>query len=267
MAALRDVSAREWIDQYRHLYESTALLSVTHFQRHIRYISLLHQRVLGGVAPFIPVPNSNAGRCLTRSATTTSSLSTSSSENNDPNHLRQTLSSMRMTLCKPFNPMDESRRVYAFSVRETRRILEAAVTSLERVIVTLFLSTRLRIGGLPRLQWREPVDLGLLRATRTVPMTMITLEKGCKVREVRLLPVVRALIARLYREREATASFLFPGAASTSVSAGTHTVRPMTDCPWYIWSICRAIFRCSGVQGDHVHPHTFRHTDRAKETP
>ena len=74
--ALQAVTALGWIARYRTLYAARRPLSVSHFQRHICYLSLVHHRVLGGT-PCIPAVTSSSRRMVFQTNTTTSSSSSS----------------------------------------------------------------------------------------------------------------------------------------------------------------------------------------------
>lgn len=68
-----------------------------------------------------------------------------------------------------------------------------------------------------------------------------------------LAPGVRILVARYYHEKlrpKHPTLYLFPSDRNASEPVSAR----------FIWSKCRVVFERCGLSGDHVHPHTFRHT-------
>lgn len=288
---LRGVKAREWILRYHRMMKgrggASRRMSFLHFQRQMKYVSTLHHRVLGN-SPAIPIAR-GAGRVVHPGdgdgdtvlpelafRGNSSASSSSSSEVVEDGHgpkpkddhhrvetfqLRTLLTAVRNDLCAPSDPVRDLNRVWAFSRDEVLRILQAAVTTEERLIVCLFLTLGLRIGGLSRLQWCPGAE-------GTPPREMVTIEKNRKPRSVVLSPGVgsrapqkknkrgrlraRILIARHLRASSVSSTpYLFP-------SSQQQPQKPVST--HYIWSRCRAVFERCGLRGDHVHPHTFRHT-------
>ena len=122
------------------------------------------------------------------------------------------------------------------------------------MVILLFLTTGLRIGGLCRL--RVPLARPI-RAARDVPTELTTVEKNGRVRRVRLCNTCRILVARWYhRDRQAPpdSPFLFPARAPGGVSSS-----PVVSTR-HVWNVCHRVFTRAGVSGSHVHPHAFRHT-------
>lgn len=113
----------------------------------------------------------------------------------------------------------------------------------------MLVTTGLRGGGLCRLQWPAAVSPPFTRGC-DVPSEVSTVEKGGKHRSVRLTDTCRILIALWYRDNRGGGRLLFPSRADAE--------RPMSTRR--LWNLCDAVFRRAGLSGDHVHPHTFRHT-------
>ena len=242
-------------------------VSFEHFKRHVRYVQLLHGRVFrGGGAP-VPVPVCG-GRVYCAEAL--EGLSSSgggggggpasgaedgpAADHAERGRLRELVSALRAELCRPVDAVEDAQRAYAFNPEEVRSVVEAAVTPAERLVVVLFLTTGLRIGGLSRLQ--VPAELrSPAPAARDVPTCLLTVEKNGRVRRVRITDACRVLVARWYRDGRpasgprSASRYLFPGGAA---DAPVSTRR--------LWDVCRGVFRRARMAGPHVHPHTFRHT-------
>lgn len=169
--------------------------------------------------------------------------------------LREMLGTIRASFCTMPDRVAQEQRAYAFSPREVRSIVEAAATAQERLVILLFLTTGLRIGGLCRLQVPE----GPLRQPRQppapheVPTEWTTVEKNGRPRRVRLCDSCRILIARWYNSHcraDGGGLYLFPGKRGGDGATS----------PRHIWDVCSRVFARAGITGPHVHPHTFRHT-------
>ena len=271
LRALRGVRAREWLARFGRAHHGRAPVSFAHFQRQIKHISVFHHRVLwNGSDQVTAIPVAKAtGRIqlceleyrgsstdVTSASTSSSATASSSSHNEEYVALRAAITALRHEMCAPVDPLHAVHQVWAFTRQEVLRILDAAVTTEERLIVCLFLTLGLRIGGLSRLQWRQHLSPEALRCPQTVPQEMITVEKNCRLRPVLLATGVRILVARYYREHPQRAvgdnRYLFPSSRPSSRRAHVST--------HHIWTRCKAIFARCGLQGSHVHPHTFRHT-------
>lgn len=280
---LQRLQARDWLRRlevtHQHKKKSdggAGGITFDHFKRLVRYVSVLHGRVLHNTTTTgtttIPVPLA-AGRVLctqglpelsTGASTSMALVTTSSGDEPHPHRgpgevderrrLREELQRLRGLLCRERDEVAEANRLFAFDAAEVRAILDAAGTPLERLVVCLFLTTGLRIGGLARL--RVPPAPSTYRCGAEVPPELSTVEKGNRVRRVRLTDTCRILVARWYAHGRPTApatstpSFLFPSARDPTRSMS----------PRRLWAVCRVVFTRAGLHGPHVHPHTFRHT-------
>jgi len=134
----------------------------------------------------------------------------------DRKQLQQLVAQLRAELCTTPDGIEESTRVYAFSPAEVRAIIEVAGTTKERLVVVLFFTTGMRIGGLARL--RVPDEFRETRAINAsqMPEYLSTVEKNGKVRKVRITDACRVLVARWYSNGRAKGShrYLFPGTSS-----------------------------------------------------
>ena len=161
--------------------------------------------------------------------------------------LRDAMNDVRRRICKAA-PASGAEAASAFTPAEVRALLSAAVGTCERLIVWLFLTTGLRIGGLARLR----TGPGPYRWGREVPRTAPTVEKNGAERVVPIGATGRILVAHWYRMDRWTAEpspYLFPG-RDNGGAAGASTR--------WIWKVCRRVFTRTGL--DRGHPHTFRHT-------
>lgn len=192
----------------------------------------------------------NAGNVSSASALTSSA----SSELDEYVHtqrqeMRAMVGELRNRLCGIDGDMDESQRLYAFSPSEITALIRSAGSIKERLMVILFMTTGVRIGGMARIQ----LTVDTINTVEDVPPTAVTLEKGNKSRVIPLTRAVRALIVqwwRFHRPTNCTSSYLFPSPEDTSTHVSTS----------HIWKLCRQLFDKANVHGNHVHPHTFRHS-------
>ena len=244
------------------------------FKRHVRYISLLHGRVLQPHSKCrIPIPTCNriaeGGGDLPWQKqwgvmSSSSSFGTSGSDNDEVRdntaraELRELLGQLRATCCladtEPEVGMDRS---YAFTPTEVRQMVESACGTQEQLVLMLLLTTGMRIGGVARVQL--PDANRTIRTVDDVPDELVTTEKHNRCRRIRATRCVRILIARWYNhgrrqapDDKAPSPYLFPS-PSTQRSSGHVT-------PRHVWQVCRGIFDRVGLRGPSVHPHTFRHT-------
>ena len=265
---LKQCRPQRWLQRLREVGQSDKHISFDHFKRQVRYLHILHAKVLNpGVRVTIPMPAAG-GRIfcsegLHELSSASQNTDTTAADEDGVRRLRELVSTVRGELCGTGAPEDAD-RPFAFTPTEIRAIVDSAATPKERLIVLIFFTTGLRIGGLCRLQVPE-----YLHATRCnvrgveVPESLVTVEKGGKIRRIRLCDSCRVLVtgdviqitpptmARWYRQGRAagTSSYLFPGADAEKAMATRSA-----------WQLCRSIFERAGVRGSHVHPHTFRHT-------
>lgn len=219
--------------------------------------------------------------------------------NTDQKHLRDILAEIRDAICHR-ESMDASEKITTFSIAEIRRIVVAAETTLERLIVALFISTGLRLGGLCRLQILLPGGRHLPRHARDVPKTLVTIEKGRKQRTVHINSVCRSelhfwmwlLFAQPNKKKGGGSTpgiwvLLAQWFCNQKANQGTNDTHKKSDNSCQppvgqdasrgsfvfpgrtegspisrskIWGLCRSLFSKAGVFGAHAHPHTFRHT-------
>lgn len=117
----------------------------------MRYLSLLHSRVLQAGGVTIPTPVS-AGRVLcaegleelsgtaTALATTNSSGVSATEGANDSGvrrALREKLQHLRSDMCRIRDEVEDANRLFAFSPSDVRSILECAISTPERLVVSL----------------------------------------------------------------------------------------------------------------------------------
>lgn len=251
---LARVSSYEWLEAYRtYMTEGrrrqTRCVSFDRLRRHLRYLKILHGRVLCGPGKPIPIDHTH-----------TVILQPPGNDDNHHGDLRVVIAQLRDCLCHKLVAKEvDITRAYAFSCQEVSRMINQCGTVPERLVLMLFLTTGLRIGGLSRLQW-VPADDGCNNDTngpdavvdqqQQPPKHVWTVEKGNKIRRITLSDTCRILLVQWYTETgrwpvtSSSPTPLFP-------RSGTH----------WIWQVCRGIFQRSGLgRVRHAHPHTFRHT-------
>ena len=244
-AALAALSARDWLQRYQVVFarNGTRFASAT-FRNHMHMLQRLHCKILQPhTACPVPLPALRGDTGLD---------SSSSSEDEEKRNVRRDNRSLmlkiRSEVCKGGSTTVGP---YSFRPEEIRRILAGAVTTLERLIVWLLLTTGLRIGGLSRLQ----AGTGPFTTAHDVPRTLTTTEKNNRERCVVVGRTGRILIARWYREgrrveADVPSLYVFPSPTKKEQAASM-------PC---LWDVCRRVFVRAGLQTAHVHPHTFRHT-------
>ena len=155
----------------------------------------------------------------------------------------------------------EEETVHAFQPQEVRAILQETRSTLERLIVLLFLTTGVRIGGLTRLHVPSRNQTRKKRVCRSsqrggdVPCTLRTVEKNGRIHTVFLTPACRALIAEYHRSTTGLPEgpgFLFPmGGTECGCRSLPHIFRapahPAPPCPPA--SSGSSVKRCSDVPG------------------
>ena len=269
---LRQCRPQRWLQRLREVgQQNEKRISFDHFKRHVRYLNILHAKVLNpGVRVTIPMPAAGGRIFCSEGLHELSSASqntdtAAAADEDGVRRLRELVSAVRGELCGTGAPED-AERPFAFTPTEIRAIVDAAATPKEPLMVLVFFTTGLRIGGLCRLQVPEYLHTTRRDVTGAqVPESLVTIEKGGKMRRIRLCDSCRVLVvgaviaitstspvsARWYRQGRPTVAsqYLFPG-----VEAGTSMATRSA------WEVCRGIFERAGVRGSHVHPHTFRHT-------
>ena len=268
---LKGLDAHGWLSLYD-ARTATASLCYTLFKRQIRWLRTLHAQVLHGdgqrsVTTF-PMPRacgrllggggggSDEGSSSASSGTTTSSMGDDDSPHAREQRLRcrDQLFRIQERVCRPRDRLADADRQYSFTPTEVRRIVQAAWTALERLVVMIFLQTGLRIGGVARLQLSTTGGGGGSGEQQQQRTVLTTIEKNAKLRRV----VLPAACSRLLddwlvvRGRGRPGPWVFP-------SDGRHGAAASVHRNW-VWRVCRTVFRRAGVTGPHVHPHTFRHT-------
>ena len=259
---LRTVPAEEWLRRLDGLYpagEHAAHLKTKTFHVHVLTMKTLHEEVFGPRSDRDTIPLDTGATLLgpnvlnddiDESDEEGDPNETHRSDRDDPMDVKRTLlSRIKGRVCPaPSNGPDagQSKR-WAFTPKEIQSIMDAAISTRERLVVLLLITTGLRIGGLCRLRSTCRADWG-----HEIPMDALsTVEKGNRPRTIILLAPVRLLLARYYREdRPPVTPLVFPSA--TDPHRSIH--------PTNMWKILRDVFRRAQVTGRHAHPHTFRHT-------
>lgn len=269
---VRRLTAEDWLRLYGTVYDGErGCICAALFLEHIRLLQKLHRNVLNpkdGVS--IPTPSSatcseahnRAGQGNHSSASEGGSFGSSGSSSEEDERLRarwrrlrETVADLRGRLVKSVcvEPSDSCEFDFAFRPDEVRRMVVAASTTVERLMLLLFLSTGLRRGGLTRLK----LGGDGYKTGADVPKRASTVEKGNKTRVIVLTPSCRILVARWYREERRAKEggsvpnrYLFPSPRKVGCPISRGFVNELFD----------KLFKKANVQGPHAHPHTFRHT-------
>ena len=252
---LSERSAMQWLQRYSDVTASKSI-GFHLFSRHMRVLSLLHGKVLhecDDALVQIPRPRMGGrihGRLVedltSASATSDDGAGAGERMRLEMYRIRGLMGEIRERVCRDLERGGEVGVLHCFSADEVYRILDAAVSRMDRLLVVLFLTTGLRIGGLSRLK----VVCGGAGSDE-VPDHASTVEKNGDVRVIKLTNALRVLVKRWLMERGASPSdYLFPSPTDRGRPISRHAV----------YDACRCLFRRAGVQGPHAHPHSFRHT-------
>lgn len=164
--------------------------------------------------------------------------------------MRNQIGRLRDRLCGGRNQDPEHTRIFAFTPTEAVSLVHAAHSNEERLMVLLFLTTGVRVGGLARIKFTPTVAIS---RSCDVPDHAGTLEKNNKHRTIPLTMAVRILVTLWWRSERLKyppSEYLFPH----------HTKPGQHVSTKHIWDVCRQLFVRAGITGSHAHPHTFRHT-------
>lgn len=297
---LRALTATEWLQCYDRATAGSPIIGFQNFRKQIYLLQVLHNRVLNPHADVIvPSPtlggrigdtehvsDDNQGGHSSSGCESTISFGSTGSRLVDEDlrrrqrTVRQHLMRIRSRLCPntTLTATDghDEERIYAFTAAEVRAILQASITTQEQLIVLLFLTTGLRIGGLCRLRIGSNT-VGSAATIRgcDIPQKLSTVEKNGRPRTILLTPACRILVARWLRECHPQRIITNARFASQTQPLTTASATPLPQVVYlfpspvkvevpvstsFVWKLCRGIFRRARVQGSHVHPHTFRHT-------
>jgi integrase len=292
---LRGSSARDWLCRLDDALGPNCHIGFPHFKRLVRIVSILHSPVIcGKAAVSIPVPS--AGGRIYCSETIpelgTVNEDSYSSTGTDNNRLqigrqavREKLSQIRDRVCGNENQHQTKyatahhrRRGVALRPDEVRRVLEACTTTQERLIMLLFLTTGLRVGGVARLQLAElpapHVAETCIYHGYQIPAIAQTIEKGNHPRQVTLTSSCRILIARWLtatiggggglarRDDDSTKGshehrrYVFPA----GVGQGGGEQQLLHVSTRQVHNICVRVCQRAGICRELCHPHTLRHT-------
>lgn len=263
---LRQWGPEDWLDAYEAAYTPGApRLGFSHLRTHLRLLAVVHADVLHTQPPPARIPVPIRGGRLPPAASsgtgaaapwggfgTSGSSAVDEAERRRRHALRTRVAELRLRLCRPSSSGPGAAAPHgggggALSCEEAHRVLEAAHSDLERLVVLLFLTTGLRIGGVARL--RRPPSTGRHTTAAEVPAELETTEKNGVVRRVQLSHVCRVFVSRWLRHGDHRGSaYLFPSARQPARAVGTRR----------LWGVCRVVFERAGVPGGH--PHAFRHT-------
>ena len=262
---LRTLTAMDWLRRYRGLFPQLSgtdqpprTVSFALLRRELRWLSVFHHRVLhGGAREVVSIPTPRpSGRIGAMAASPGGLLGNMSSDTDvmssgtDDARTLQSRQALTEEICAlrgavVSHPTDATEAVKTFSPDEVRRIVLAAESTRERLVVLLLLTTGMRRGGVARL--RGPT--GPVLHARDVPSKLCTTEKSNVTREVRLSPMVRILVAHWYRHCRGDAStnpYLFPGAKGGHVEEA------------WVARVCAGVLRRAGVTGSVAHTHSFQ---------
>ena len=156
--------------------------------------------------------------------------------------IRGLMGEIRERVCRDLERGGEPGVLHCFGLDEVYRILDAAVSRIDRLLVVLFLTTGLCNSGLSRLK--------VVVVAHELPNHASTVQKNGDVGLIKLTSALCVLVERWFVERGACSSdSLFSSPTDRGRLISRHTVY---DACWRIF--CRA-----EVQGPHAHPHLFTH--------
>lgn len=199
-SGLRAVSARQWLRRYRECCVGRCI-GFDLFRKEVRWLSRFHASLhppgVGNATSStptlsIPVPCCSGRVGLDRGPiggvrqgnfSSGSSSGSGGQTMEDHTQLRDLLVEIRDAVCRR-EPLETLERTTTFTIEEIHRIVVAAESTLERLVIALFVSTGLRLGGLCRL--RMTYHSLLPRHARDVPKSLVTVEKGRKQRTVHI---------------------------------------------------------------------------------
>lgn len=260
---LRTLTAMDWLRRYRGLFPqftggTPRTISFALLRRELRWLSAFHHRVLHGAAREVvsiptPRPNGRIGAMAPGPLGNMSSDEDDLSGGTDVGDARSTMARQALTeeICALRGAVVQcthaSDVVKTFSPDEVRRIVMAAESTRERLVIMLLLTTGLRRGGIARL--RGPPVGTVVRHARDVPLRLCTTEKSNVTREVRLSPMVRILVAHWYRHCRPTHPnpYLFPGSK--------HKDGHVEEA--WVARVCAGVLRRADVTGAAAHTHSF----------
>lgn len=272
---LASLTPLQWLRRYETVYAERGVpIGFDLFKRHIRYLSQFHGRVLHpDTRRYIPVPGSALRRSKTAAflagypSSASFGSSSGMSEDDERVHterreLLDLLAELRTRCCKEEDRgTGGAEKTFAFSPGEIRRLVDHACTSLEQLVLMVLLTTGMRIGGVARLQFPAGTDPARIRRADDVPSELMTVEKNARCRRILATRCVRCLVARwCQRGRRPTPMenrYVFPSPLRTTEDGRPRETHVSSR---HIWRVCRGLFERVGLQGVHVHPHSFRHT-------
>lgn len=171
---LRKLSALDWLHLYDRATTGGHTIGFQNFRKQIRILQVLYNRILHPRADIVIPSPKMGGRLIdfnapeegedrgeeeaTSGAESATSFGSTGSRAMDEElqlqqrAVRNALMGLRARLCPVTLETGHEEQVYAFNASEVRSILRAAVTTQEQLVVLLFLTTGLRIGGLCRLR-------------------------------------------------------------------------------------------------------------------
>lgn len=284
------VTGQAWIDRTALAYEGSPRVGIRFFRSNLFVLRLLYSEVLGPRMADDEIPTLGSTTWMVdldhsdsdgNGPDNTPPHTSQQHHNNTPqeaagiltevedvitteeiNRRRAALQGIQARACKTSHHFgssssatlfDENRRT-AFTPEELEHIVDRSVTTQERLVVLLLATTGLRIGGLCRLQIRNPNERSHWGAN--IPADALsTVEKGNVHRTLALSSAVRILLARWFREDcpQVSGAFVFP-------AIGRSSSPPCSTSTANMWAIIRKVLERAGIRGPHAHPHTFRHT-------
>lgn len=135
---------------------------------------------------------------------------------------------------------------HRLSSSEQEKLWNACQSGLEKAILSLMLTTGLRIGGLAHIKLQDIItqDGDILDIGSTI-------EKGNKIRRFKIFRMTKSALKEWLVERRKTESpYLFPSNVNETSSCST--------C--FISTTFKKVAERAGLNGDHIHPHAIRHS-------
>ena len=265
---LRHISPAQWLEVYSTKRKQIGPCSFTVFRSEIRFLRILHEKVLNShKKQIITIPKLSASGCWNTTETeqddnlnsSGSSFGSSASSSEEEASARNERKKLKGLLAKIQDEICQQKReencIFDLNPEEVRRSLRAADTRLERLVLVLFMTWGLRIGGLCRLQLTGELNCSSIKQASDVPAILITTEKNQKVRRIGPLnEICKYLIAEwcTLDRPSVNNAYIFPSLSGKYPYMSTSR----------IWRLCKAVFVRAGLDTtkSNIHPHAFRHT-------
>lgn len=137
----------------------------------------------------------------------------------------------------------DNHRLSAF---EQEILWKMCKTPIEKVIISLLLTTGMRVGGIANIKIKDVID-----ENNNVKDIGSTIEKGGKIRRFAIFPMAKKCIEEWFKERRKTDSpYLFPSNINETGSCSIS----------FVQNVFYTVAKNANLKGEHIHPHAVRHS-------